>query len=70
MPRKNFTNQHGYEIAKNFEIGGGVRFIKKNDDVGKKQGVESHFRYQLDASFKHDIREIGVSYLFFNALKI
>tara|TARA_B110000902_G_scaffold254691_1_gene319058 strand:- start:4221 stop:4976 length:756 start_codon:yes stop_codon:yes gene_type:complete len=52
----------GYEIAKNFEIGGGVRFIKKNDDVGKKQGVESHFRYQLDASFKHDIKKIGVSY--------
>ena len=52
----------GYEIVKDFELGGGVRFIKINDDVGKKQGVESHFRYQLDASFKHDVKRIGLSY--------
>lgn len=52
----------GYEIAKDFEIGGGVRFIKKNDDVGKKQGIESHFRFQFDASFKHDINRMGLSY--------
>ncbi|MDB4178508.1 DUF2490 domain-containing protein [Flavobacteriaceae bacterium] len=51
-----------YEVAKDFELGGGVRFIKKNDDVGKKQGIESHFRYQFDASFKHDINRMGLSY--------
>lgn len=51
-----------FEILKDLELGGGVRFIKKNDDVGKKQGIESHFRYQLDASFKHDINNIGLSY--------
>jgi hypothetical protein len=51
-----------YEVAKDFELGVGIRFIKKNDDVGKKQGIESHFRYQLDASFKHDINRIGLSY--------
>ena len=51
-----------YEILKDFELGGGVRFIKKNDDVGKKQGIESHFRYQFEANFKHDINRIGLSY--------
>ena len=51
-----------FEVLKDFELGGGVRFIKKNDDIGKKQGIESHFRYQLDASFKHDINKIGMSY--------
>ena len=58
-----FTQLEGsYEVAKDFELGGGVRFIKKNDDVGNKQGIESHFRYQFDASFKHDIKKIGLSY--------
>ena len=51
-----------YELVKDLELGLGVRFIKKNDDVGKKQGIESHFRYQFDASFKHDINRIGLSY--------
>jgi hypothetical protein len=51
-----------YEILKDFELGGGVRFIKKNDDIGKKQGIESHFRYQFEANFKHDIKRIGLSY--------
>ncbi len=51
-----------YEVIKDFELGLGVRFIKKNDDVGKKQGIESHFRYQFDASFKHDINKIGLFY--------
>ena len=51
-----------YEVVKDFELGLGVRFIKKNDDVGNKQGIESHFRYQFDASFKHDINRIGLSY--------
>ena len=51
-----------YEVLKDFELGGGVRFIKKNDDVGKKQGIESHFRYQFEANFKHDINRIGLSY--------
>ena len=36
-----FTQVEGsYEVVKDFELGVGVRFIKKNDDVGKKQGLE------------------------------
>ena len=58
-----FTQVEGsYEVVKDFELGVGVRFIKKNDDVGKKQGIESHFRYQFDASFKHDIKKIDLYY--------
>jgi hypothetical protein len=54
----------GYEIVKDLEIGGGVRFIKENDNVGKKQGYEKHFRYNFDVSFKHDIKRVVVSYRF------
>jgi hypothetical protein len=53
-----------YEILKDFEIGGGTRFIKENDNVGKKQGYETHFRFNLDASFKHDIERFTLSYRF------
>ncbi|MGK0413007.1 MAG: hypothetical protein ACJA1B_001209 [Polaribacter sp.] len=51
-----------YKILKNFEIGGGVRFIKENDNVGKKQGFESHFRFNFDASFKYDIERFTLSH--------
>ena len=51
-----------YEIFKDFELGGGVRFIKKNDDVGNKQGIESYFRYQIDASYKHEVKLLNLSY--------
>ena len=59
---KNYFTQFkvNYEVLKNFEIGGGLRYITKNDDVGKKQGLESFFRYQFDASFKHKIKTITV----------
>jgi outer membrane receptor for monomeric catechols len=40
-----------YKIFKNFELGGGVRYITKNDDVGNIQGNKSLFRYQFDAGF-------------------
>tara|TARA_B110000971_G_scaffold122278_2_gene125162 strand:+ start:230 stop:955 length:726 start_codon:yes stop_codon:yes gene_type:complete len=51
-----------YEVFKDFELGGGVRFIKKNDNIGKKQGIESHFRYQLDAHYQHAIKQLNISY--------
>jgi hypothetical protein len=54
----------GYEIIKDFEISGGARFIRKNDNVGKKQGYENHFRYNIDVSFKHDIKRFTLSYRF------
>jgi hypothetical protein len=47
--------QAEYEILKNLEIGGAMRFIKENDNVGKIQGFEKHFRYQFDLSYKLDV---------------
>lgn len=51
-----------YEIFQDFQIGAGVRFIKKNDDIGNKQGMESHFRYQLDALYQHEVKQLNLSY--------
>ena len=53
-----------YEIFKGFQLGAGVRFIKKNDDIGNKQGIESHFRYQIDARYKHRVKQFNLSYRF------
>ncbi|WP_439131070.1 DUF2490 domain-containing protein [Polaribacter sp.] len=47
--------QAEFEIIKNLEIGGAVRFIRENDNEGKIQGYEKHFRYNIDLSYKLDI---------------
>ena len=59
---KNYFTQikANYEVLKNFELGGGIRYITRNDDVGNKQGLESFFRYQFDASYTQKINKIGV----------
>ena len=59
---KNYFTQikANYEVLKNFELGGGIRYITRNDDVGNKQGLESFFRYQFDASYNQKINKIGV----------
>jgi hypothetical protein len=51
-----------YEFFKNFEIGGGVRFIKENDNVGNKQGFRDYFRYNIDISYSHDIKRFEIGY--------
>lgn len=60
---KNYFTQLkvSYELFKNFDIGGGVRYITKNDDEGGNQGFRSLFRYQFDASYKHKVNKITVS---------
>ena len=59
---KNYFTQikANYEVLKNFELGAGIRYITRNDDVGNKQGLESFFRYQFDASYTQKINKIGV----------
>lgn len=59
---KNYFTQLkvNYEVLKNFELGGGVRYITKNDDVGGKQGLDPYFRYQFDASYRTKIEKIGL----------
>ena len=51
-----------YEIFKDFNLGGGVRFIRKNDDVGNIQGLETHFRYQFEINYKHDLKMLTLFY--------
>lgn len=61
---KNYFTQIkvNYELFKNFELGGGVRYITDNDDIGNKQGHEYLFRYQFDAVFKQKIDRVMVSF--------
>ena len=54
---KNYFTQVkvNYSLFKKFSLGGGVRYITKNDDVGNIQGNKYYFRYQFDASFNQKI---------------
>ena len=51
-----------YELLKDFNLGGGVRFIRENDDVGNIQGLETHFRYQFEMNYKHDLKMLTLFY--------
>lgn len=51
-----------YELFKDFNLGGGVRFIRENDDVGNIQGLETHFRYQFEINYKHDLKMLTLFY--------
>ena len=51
-----------YELFTDFEIGLGFRHITENDNKGKKQGFENHFRYNIDLSYKYDFNRIVVSH--------
>ena len=51
-----------YELFKDFNLGGGVRFIRENDDVGNIQGLETHFRYQFEINYKHDLKMLTFFY--------
>lgn len=51
-----------YKISKDFEIGGAVRYIKKNDTKGKIQGYEDHLRFHIDGSYKHNINRFYLKY--------
>tara|TARA_R110001583_G_scaffold1670_1_gene12982 strand:+ start:1331 stop:2032 length:702 start_codon:yes stop_codon:yes gene_type:complete len=51
-----------YSITKSFKLGGGFRYIRENDNVGKVQGYKNHFRFQVDASFKQKINDFSIKY--------
>lgn len=44
-----------YSISKRFDLGGGLRFIRENDNKGAIQGYENHFRFHVEVSYKHKI---------------
>lgn len=47
--------QAEFEIIKGLEIGGAMRFIRENDNVGKIQGYEKHFRYNIDLGYSLEV---------------
>ena len=51
-----------YEFTKHFSVGAGARYIKENDNVGKIQGYENHFRFNIDVAFKHKIDQFSMKY--------
>ncbi|MDV7186362.1 DUF2490 domain-containing protein [Lutibacter sp. TH_r2] len=51
-----------YSVTKKISLGGGIRYIKKNDNVGNIQGYEDHFRFHADASYKHKINNFKLKY--------
>ncbi|WP_406683097.1 DUF2490 domain-containing protein [Seonamhaeicola sp. MEBiC1930] len=51
-----------YSLFNGFKIGTGLRYIRENDNVGNIQGYENHFRYNIDASYKHKIKDFSLKY--------
>ena len=51
-----------YTLFKGFKLGTGLRYIRENDNVGNIQGYENHFRYNIDASYKHKIKDFSLKY--------
>lgn len=51
-----------YKLFKDFKIAGGLRYIRQNDNQGNIQGYENHFRYNIDAAYKHDINNFTLGY--------
>lgn len=51
-----------YSVSKKVKIGGGVRYIRENDNKGKIQGYENHFRFQIDVSYKQKINALSFKY--------
>ena len=60
---KYFTQSgFNYELFKDFKIGTKARFITENDSEGNIQGLESHFRYQAEISYKHNVGKFALTY--------
>ncbi|WP_282054165.1 DUF2490 domain-containing protein [Maribacter luteus] len=51
-----------YSISKSFDIGGGIRYIRNNDNEGNIQGYENHLRFHVDATYKHKINAFSLKY--------
>ena len=51
-----------YSVSKAFKLGAGFRYTRENDNVGKVQGYENHFRFHVDATYKHKINDFSIKY--------
>ncbi|WP_298778145.1 DUF2490 domain-containing protein [uncultured Polaribacter sp.] len=58
-----FTELSGaYKLFKGFKIGAGLRYISENDNTGNVQGYDNYFRFNIDASYKHQIKNFKLGY--------
>ena len=51
-----------YKGLEHFEFGGNLRYQSVNDNQGKIQGYETHFRYNLDVAYSHKIDRFKLKY--------
>ncbi len=51
-----------YKGFKNFEVGGNLRYQSINDNKGKIQGYETHFRYNLDLAYSYKVERFKLTY--------
>ena len=49
-----------YELFQNFDIAIGGRYIFENDNQGKKQGYENHFRYHVDLKYGAEVDRLDI----------
>lgn len=50
------------KLLKGLRFGLAFRYIRENDDMGGVQGYENHFRYHLDAVYKHKLGDFRFGY--------
>lgn len=50
------------KLLKGFRLGLAIRYIRENDDRGNIQGYENHFRFHLDANYKHRLGALRLGY--------
>lgn len=51
-----------YNLSKKINLGVGTRYVKVNDNVGKKQGYETHYRWNADVGYNHEINKLDLKY--------
>jgi hypothetical protein len=51
-----------YDLLKNFKLGGGLRYIRENDNEGNIQGYENHFWFNIDATYKQKLNDFTLKY--------
>ncbi|TMM57330.1 DUF2490 domain-containing protein [Maribacter algarum] len=50
------------KLLKGFRIALALRYIRENDNIGRIQGYENHFRFHIDADYKHKLGDIRLGY--------
>jgi len=50
------------KLFKGFRLGLALRYIRENDDRGRIQGYENHFRFHIDANYKHKLGDLRLGY--------